>query len=367
MENLDSRDAHSLGAPAERPAPPFQPAATAADPPAGPDPTALKFATAAEREAYWTGVSIGLELAAARTADAHPHLGAGRDLGLARESAGPGLVSARLEKAPAAPERALRHDGWTPEKERIFILTLAESGTVADACRACGMSRDAAYKRRNSAAGRAFALAWEAALLLARPAIADDLMSRVRYGVVDRIYRNGELVAERHRHDNRLAMAVLSRLDRRVEEKAGATAAIRAVAEEFEQFLDLLPAGNSAAEAFLARRLGESQLEPPHAEQWDYPPDGDLTLMARAAHCERHGVGLPSEVEIDDLDPTQMESWNDDQLRRAEGSGLLASLEDEQWPDCALADEADASDGMCKIRKLYLRVKASGWNVFEGS
>jgi hypothetical protein len=38
-------------------------------------------------------------------------------------------------------------------------------------------------------------------------------MSRSRHGVIDRIYKNGGLVAERHRCDNRLTMAVLTRLD----------------------------------------------------------------------------------------------------------------------------------------------------------
>jgi hypothetical protein len=76
-------------------------------------------------------------------------------------------------------------------------------------------------------------------------------------------------------------------------------------------------------------------------------------------------VGLPSDIAIDDLDTEMMESWTDDQLRRAEASGLLASLDDSEWPDCALDPEADGTDGMCKLRKLYLRIEpeeAEDWD-----
>ena len=369
MDSFDSRVAHSPEASTDEHAsipPPAEPP-TGACVPVEAGAVNRRFATPAEEEAYWIGVRAGAEAARSGLPDQR-HRPAELDLDLTREAWAPGLVSARLTEpgaVPAAAGRSLRHDGWTPDKERIFLRTLAATGVVADACRACGMSRDAAYSRRNSAAGRAFRLGWEAALVLAQPAMADDVHSRARHGVIDKVYRNGELVAERHRHDNRLAMAVLTRLDRLVESLGERAPAVQAVAEEFDQFLDLIPQGNKAAEAFLAIRLGGAPLEPPHARDWDYREQDGLTMMARAAHYERHGAGLPGEIDIHDLNPEEMEGWSDDQLRRAEGSGLLASLEDEDWPDCALRDEADGTDGMCKLRKLYLQTRESGWEVFE--
>lgn len=364
MDSFDSRVPHSSEASTDELAP-----LPSAESPLAPDlrgPTAAldrRFATAAEQEAYWIGVRTGAQAARAGL-PAGRHLPAEVDCQLTRDSNLPGLVSGRLTDpvASAATGRVARHDGWNAEKEQIFLRTLASTGVVADACRACGMSRDAAYRRRNSASGRAFALAWEAAIVLARPVAADDVMSRARHGVIDKIYRNGELVAERHRHDNRLAMAVLTRLDQLAESLAERPS-VQAVAQEFDQFLDLLPEGNKAAEAFLARRLAGCPLEPPHAEEWDYREEDGLAGLARAAHYDRFGAGLPSEIDIGDLNPEEMESWSDDQLRRAEGSGLLASLDDEAWPDCALEGEADGTDGMCKLRKLYLRVQDTKWEV----
>ena len=44
------------------------------------------------------------------------------------------------EFTPVALER-VRHDGWTPERQRLFLVALAALGTVDAAAQAVGMSR----------------------------------------------------------------------------------------------------------------------------------------------------------------------------------------------------------------------------------
>lgn len=58
-----------------------------------------------------------------------------------------------------------RHDGWTPERQLIFIEELAATRSIARACAAVGMSRASAYALRDrpEAVG-GFALAWRRAL-----------------------------------------------------------------------------------------------------------------------------------------------------------------------------------------------------------
>ena len=56
-----------------------------------------------------------------------------------------------------------RHDGWTPDRIKTFLNTLAECGVVADAACAAGMSARSAYNLRNRAEGGPFAVAWNAA------------------------------------------------------------------------------------------------------------------------------------------------------------------------------------------------------------
>jgi hypothetical protein len=324
-----------------------------------------RFANAAEEEAYWRGVTYGIR--AAGREPGHPHMPADFSLDLSRGGASPDLVSNKLLEAwpvnPAdPPARACRSDGWDPDKERRFFETLSNTGVVADACRASGMSRDAAYTRRRSASGRAFALAWDAAILIARGAVADDVLSRARHGVIDRVYRNGELVAERHRYDNRLTMAVLTRLDRQAEGLGENAPVVRAVAQEFDRFLDILPKGVEGAEEFIAARFpapgpkGKETIvkEPPTHDGGIPVPGSETALLARLGAYGKFGVGLPAETAEEALDPAEMERWTEEQWGRAEFSGRLDRLAESEWPEAARVAGADEANGMCKLRKLYL-------------
>lgn len=149
-----------------------------------------------------------------------------------------------------------RADGWTPDRIRIFLDTLAACGVVNDAARAAGMSRQSAYVLRNSACGRSFDVAWRAALLLARRCMADEVMSRALNGCVEVIIRDGKVWGERHRFDNRLTMAVLARLDQQAASTHQLDDAPRRVAHEFEAFVDAVCQGDAAAADFVRTRKG---------------------------------------------------------------------------------------------------------------
>jgi hypothetical protein len=344
--------------------------------------TDMFFPSEEARLFYMRGAKDALSGGATPRA-AHPHLPADHPHNLTREVEAASLVSTRLFAAwdtapppPGAP--APRHDGWTPANERIFLVTLAETGVVTDAVRAAGLSRESAYARRNSAAGHAFALGWDAAILLSRHATADDVASRSRHGVIDRIYRNGELVAERHRYDNRLTMAHLARLDRLAAE-AERRPEVHAVATEYDRYLDLLPEGNAGAERFLSirfplkqddsgpREVGEAWSHSDRTLLW---PGSERAILARHMAYAETGGGLSREIPVDDLDPAEMLDWTPEQLARAEHGGLLALLGREHWPPTisspAFAGEGDqpqagggaasppddGTDGKCQVREL---------------
>ncbi len=338
-----------------------------------------EFASRAEAMAFWQGVRRGISESGRDRA--HPHMPESFSLDLTRDGGAPTLTSGKwlnpwphipddeasrglTTHGPAEPApRAGRHDGFTVAKEQLFLRTLADTGVIADACRATGISRRAAYDRRKSASGRAFALAWDAALLISRNPLGDDVLSRARHGVIDRVYRNGELVAERHRYDNRLTMAVLTRLDRVAEGHGENAPVIRAVAQEFDQFLDLLPQGLQAAEEFVAVRFPAAAgvgapaevREPPGCFAGDPAPSGtEQALLARLGHYEEYGVGLPQEIDTGDLDPEEMERWTEEQIDRAKASGFLEMLHPLEWPEAAREPAGDDVNGMCKVRELYL-------------
>jgi hypothetical protein len=213
-----------------------------------------------------------------------------------------------------------RHDGWSAANQRRFLEAIAIGHGVEAACRCVGLSAASAYAFRRSAKGSVFALGWRAASLVAREAIAETLLGRAMEGQVDTYVRADGTQVTRHRHDNRLAMALLARLDRQVE--AAPDADVKAagrVAQEFDAFLDLVAEGEGPARAglFLARGMGtlteagiEADLSPIYA-------------LATADRLIRTGVATAGEVPVDDLDPHRRGEWTAEQWARAEAAGLL--------------------------------------------
>ncbi|NJB96553.1 hypothetical protein [Sphingomonas trueperi] len=233
------------------------------------------------------------------------------------------MIEPRTDFGGGLPARRERHDGWTPAKQRQFLQMLAEGHTITNSCAALGMSTSSAYALRRSAAGAAFALGWQAALLLAREHLADRLLERAMHGSVDTITRPDGSTVTRQRHDNRLAMHMLNRLDRLAEEGCGPAdhAAARLVAGEFEQFLALVAGDGGAARAglFLARRAG--------GVEGDGPGVADelaaVRALARADAWLRTGADAREGVAVADLDPAQRRGWTAAQWARAEAAGLL--------------------------------------------
>ena len=241
-------------------------------------------------------------------------------------------------------DRTQRHDGWTPDRQRVFLNTLAETGIVDDACRAAGMSRQSAYAFRNRAAGAAFRVGWDAACQLSRRLLADEVLSRALNGTVEVFRQNGEVVAERHRFDNRFTMAALTRLDRICESATEENRAARIAAGEFDQFVEIVAAGGQGAAEFIARRRDIDSLE----------PDKASLLLERLDNYGRYGVGHPDEIDVSDVEPAERDNWNEDQVERARRSGLTARLD-----QAAARAEAEAAGLEAPVLRLQQDQKAA--------
>ena len=152
--------------------------------------------------------------------------------------------------APAAQTRA---DGWSSARQRRFIETLADTGVIMLACESVRITARSAYNLRNRRDGAAFRLGWDAAILIARARLADTLLARAIMGNTDTIRRDEDnFEVTRHRHDNRLAMSMLARLDRMADcPTPGSDAALaRVVAQDFAAYLDMIcPEEQAIAEA----------------------------------------------------------------------------------------------------------------------
>ena len=191
--------------------------------------------------------------------------------------------------------RHYRHDGWTPAARASFLDMLAKSGVVTDACRAVQRSSQAAYALRNR--DPLFAAGWDAALSMARARLADDLFHRAVHGTVDQIWKDGEVVAERHRHDNRLSIAVLNRLDARCDRAERIGEPTLRVAANWEAYLAALGEDRTAdAQAMLA---------PPPLKYDDDDVifgQGSESMLIHQLHQLRQGKALDEEADFADED-----------------------------------------------------------------
>ena len=192
------------------------------------------------------------------------------------------LFNPSVEAAPQS--RSTRHDGWTPERQRLFLEALSQCGVVEDAARAAGMSKQSAYAFRNRAAGRGFHLGWLAAQQMARHSLADMLMSRAIHGTVDVIVRDGQVWGERHRFDNRLSIAMLTKLEQKHVEQGTENLTSRHVAEEYDEFLDVLESGEEGALAAFVAERKQADL--------GYVPCKESRLLDRLARYQAEGSGL---------------------------------------------------------------------------
>jgi hypothetical protein len=107
------------------------------------------------------------------------------------------------------PRRKIRHDGWTPERQRGFIEALADTGSVKAAAHAVNMTPEGAYLLRRHPEAAEFRKAWEAALALGVQRLEDVAMDRALNGVEVPVYHFGAVVGTRRVHNDRLLMFLL--------------------------------------------------------------------------------------------------------------------------------------------------------------
>lgn len=158
---------------------------------------------------------------------------------------------------PAADYRtgAPREDGWTHERQALFLLTLAQTGIVAEACKAAEMSESSAYLLRRERRGALFALGWKAAHFMARDVLADQVMNIARSGV-QCVVTKAEGIMHRTTLSTGPLLAVISRLDRRADSLDDREMAIiRRLCANFDEFIDVILMGSHQRDflAFLKR------------------------------------------------------------------------------------------------------------------
>jgi hypothetical protein len=135
--------------------------------------------------------------------------------------------------------------GWSAERQRLFLVNLAETGSVHLASSAARLTARSAYRLR--ARSPAFAAAWDTADQLAVGRLSAIAFDRAINGRTEQVWQDGELVAEKRLPSDRLLMWLLARLDPRrfaapwELRKDGAADPQAAAREGFPALLDALP------------------------------------------------------------------------------------------------------------------------------
>ncbi|MET0371818.1 MAG: LysR family transcriptional regulator [Sphingobium sp.] len=78
-----------------------------------------------------------------------------------------------------APHTPAPRPQWTPTRQIAFLTALLETGSVARAARAAGMSRSSAHRLRLRLAGTRFDHSWDEALALYARRLADPMGAAV--------------------------------------------------------------------------------------------------------------------------------------------------------------------------------------------
>jgi hypothetical protein len=108
-----------------------------------------------------------------------------------------------------------RHDGWTPERQRLFIAALARIGMVSAASAAVGMSRKSAYALIERAGPESsFASAWREAQAKGRMTAEFTAIERAIDGVEQPYFYRGKQYGARRVYNDRLLIDALAAMHR---------------------------------------------------------------------------------------------------------------------------------------------------------
>lgn len=118
----------------------------------------------------------------------------------------------------------LRHDGWTPARQRAFIAALAETGSVTEAAARVGKSTYGAYALRRAPGAESFERAWSAALDDGIRRLASIAFTRATDGVAIPLMHGGKQVGERRVYSDQLLTFMLRHYE---PEKYGANPGLR--------------------------------------------------------------------------------------------------------------------------------------------
>ena len=113
------------------------------------------------------------------------------------------------------PRQRNRRNGWTECAQRAFIAALEECGCIARSARAVGMSPRSVYRLLEAEGADSFAAAVDQAVARGVERVRGEAMLRALHGSWVPVVRRGRVVRMEFRHNDKLAIGILSGRDGR--------------------------------------------------------------------------------------------------------------------------------------------------------
>jgi hypothetical protein len=114
------------------------------------------------------------------------------------------------------PRQRKRRNGWTEIAQRAFIAALEECGCISRAARAVGMSPRSVYRLLEAEGADTFAEAVDQAIAREVERVRGEAMLRALHGSWVPVVRRGRVVRMEFRHNDRLALGILSGKNRSI-------------------------------------------------------------------------------------------------------------------------------------------------------
>ncbi len=105
-----------------------------------------------------------------------------------------------------------RRDGWTALRQRTFLASLANTGSVVHAAESADITPRSAYRLRNHPKGAAFREAWDAALMTASYRLLGVAFERALNGTPRTIWKGNSIAYETQVPSDKLLMYLLRHL-----------------------------------------------------------------------------------------------------------------------------------------------------------
>jgi hypothetical protein len=105
--------------------------------------------------------------------------------------------------------RRFRTNSWTVERQKAFILALAETASVGQAAEMVNMSKVSCYNLRNHKDSHDFKRAWDAAVDFSVSRLKDIAFQRAVEGRLEPVWQGGKLVGHKRVYSDAMLMFLL--------------------------------------------------------------------------------------------------------------------------------------------------------------